>query len=188
MCPRPPGAQHQIHRQSSPSAEGKRVLPVYSGGCKGLEARQLEAQGDTSGAAVRTASYCSDMALACYSAALPTQPRSGTSATHRQRRSRTCSALVCLLLLGRARASSSPRTRRRTGGQVPFHGKKAIAGFVARPAVPAPRGSSTAKGGVGDPSRRVESRNRLRSSRARGVVSMAVSAGLDAEIVSQQSR
>lgn len=131
------------------------------------------------------ASYCSDMAPACCSAALPPKTCNGAFVAQRHRPSRACGALLCLLLLGPVRASSAPRTRRRAGGEVSFQGSKSAAGFVVRTAVP--RGSST-KGGGRDSSKRVESRNRPRSSRVRGAASMAVSAGLDAEIISQQSR
>lgn len=129
---------------------------------------------------------CSDMTPACCSAALPPKTcNGGAFAAQRHRRSRAYGALVCLLLLGPVQASSAPRTRRRVGGEVSFQGSKSVAGFVARTAVP--RGSSS-KVDVRDSSKRVGLRNRLPSARVRGAASMAVSAGLDAEIISQQSR
>lgn len=129
--------------------------------------------------------YFCDMTPAWCSATLPPKTCNGAFAAQRHRRSRACGALVCLLLLGPVRASSTPRVRRRVGGEVSFQGGKSVAGFVARPAVP--RRSNT-RGRVGDSSKRVESRKRPRSSRVRGTASMAVSAGLDAETINQQSR
>lgn len=93
-------------------------------------------------------------------------------AANRRQRTRACGVFVCLLLLGPARCSPLARSHRRvsssnTGGGVPA--------FVVRPSA---SGSST-RGSLKDWVRRAELPAGMRSSRARGTASMAVTAGLE---------
>lgn len=111
-----------------------------------------------------------------------------TFAAHRPQRSRSCGILLCLLLLGPARTSSSPRLRCRVGGEsLPTctGGRNIAGGFIVRSAVPS---RSSAERRLRESVRHARWRGWLRSSHARGAASMAVTAGLEAETANQPSR